>query len=144
MKVLLINPSQVDLVNKKGRIYNRIWTPLDLANCGALLEKEGIDVSILDANAEQLGPGEVSKRAAGYDKVFITSTSLDRWQCPYLDIDPFLKTVDAVKDVTPEVYVAGSHGTVRPVEILTATGAHAVIRGEPERTILDLCMLSKK
>ena len=139
MKVLLINPSQVDLVNKKGRIYNRIWTPLDLANCGAILEKEGINVSILDANAEQLGPDEVAKRATGYEKVFITSTSLDRWQCPFLDINPFLQTVNAVKEATSEVYVAGSHGTVKPEEMLEATGARAIIRGEPERTVLDIC-----
>ena len=75
MKILLVNPFQIHLVNKKGRIYNRTWTPLDLANCGAILEREGIDVAILDANAEQYGPDEVAKRATGYDKVFITSTS---------------------------------------------------------------------
>lgn len=139
MKVLLINPSQVDQVNKKGRIYNRIWTPLDLANCGAILEEEGIEVSILDANAEQLAPDDVAKRATGYEKVFITSTSLDRWQCPFLDINPFLQTVSAVKEVASEIYVAGSHGTVRPEEMLEATGARAIIRGEPERTVLNLC-----
>jgi radical SAM superfamily enzyme YgiQ (UPF0313 family) len=110
-----------------------------LANCGAILEKEGIDVTILDANAEKLGPDEVTMRATGYEKVFITSTSLDRWQCPFLDINPFLKTVNAVKKVASEVYVAGSHGTVRPKEMLEATDARAIIRGEPERTILDLC-----
>ena len=139
MKVLLVNPFQVNLVNKKGRIYNRTWTPLDLANCAAILEKEGINVAILDANAEQIGPQEVARQAMGYDKVFITSTSLDRWQCPQLDINPFLKTVHALNQVVPEVYVMGSHGTVKPVEMLQETHARAVIRGEPERTVLDLC-----
>ncbi|MDR4496970.1 MAG: B12-binding domain-containing radical SAM protein [Candidatus Scalindua sp.] len=143
MKILLVNPFQIHLVNKKGRIYNRTWTPLDLANCGAILEREGIDVAILDANAEQYGPDEVAKRAIGYDKVFITSTSLDRWQCPFLDINPFLETVKALKGVVSEVYVAGSHGTVRPVEMLEVTGARAIIRGEPELTVLDLCNNSK-
>lgn len=139
MRVLLVNPFQVNLVNKKGRIYNRTWTPLDLANCAAILEKEGIEVAILDANAEQIGPQEVAKRATGYDKVFITSTSLDRWQCPQLDINPFLKTVHALNQAVPEVYVMGSHGTVKPVEMLRETQARAIIRGEPERTVLDLC-----
>ncbi|GAX60432.1 Fe-S oxidoreductase [Candidatus Scalindua japonica] len=139
MRVLLVNPFQGRLVNRKGRIYNRTWQPLDLANCGAILENAGIDVSILDANAEQLGPERVARRAMGYHKVFITSTSLDRWQCPSLDISPFLDTVSKLKKVVPEVYIAGSHGTVRPVEMLQATGACAVIRGEPEYTILDLC-----
>ena len=56
MRVLLVNPFQVDLVHKRGRIYNRRWTPLDLANTAAVLEQEGIETAIVDANAEQLGP----------------------------------------------------------------------------------------
>ena len=138
MKVLLVNPFQVDLVHKKGRIYNRKWPPTDLANFRALLEREGIGTAIIDANAEQLSPQKVAQRAAGYDKVFVTSTSLDRWQCPQLDINPFLKTTQALKEVVPEVYVMGTHGTVKPAEMLEATGARAIIRGEPERTVLDL------
>jgi radical SAM superfamily enzyme YgiQ (UPF0313 family) len=138
VKVLLVNPFQVDLVHSKGRIYNRIWTPLDLANTAAVLEREGIDVSILDANAEQLGPETVAARASGFSKVFVTSTSLDRWQCPHLDIQPFLKTVHALNDVVPEVYVLGSHGTVKPREMLQETRARAVVRGEPERTVLEI------
>lgn len=139
MKVLLVNPFQVDLVQKKGRIYNRTWTPLDLAYCGAILEQDAIEVAILDANAEQFGPQEVAARAKGYDKVFITSTSLDRWQCPHLDIHPFLKTVHALNAVVPEVYVMGSHGTVKPEEMLEETRARAVLRGEPETTVREIC-----
>jgi radical SAM superfamily enzyme YgiQ (UPF0313 family) len=56
-----------------------------------------------------------------------------------LDIGPFLKTVHALNDVVPEVYVMGTHGTVRPAEMLEATGARAVVRGEPEKTVLELC-----
>ena len=142
MRVLLINPFQVDLVHKRGRIYNRRWTPLDLANTAAVLEREGIETAIVDANAEQLGPQQVAGRARGFDKVFITSTSLDRWQCPHLDINPFLKTVRAVQQVAPEVYVMGSHGTVKPVEMLEETRARAIIRGEPEVTVRELCRTS--
>jgi radical SAM superfamily enzyme YgiQ (UPF0313 family) len=138
MKVLLVNPYQVDLVHKKGRIYNRKWPPTDLANCAALLEREGIEVAIVDANAEQLGPEEVARRATGYDKAFITSSSLDRWQCPHLNINPFLKTTHALNAAVPEAYVMGSHGTVKPIEMLEATKARAIVRGEPERTIVEL------
>ena len=143
MRVQLVNPFQVDAVHKKGRIYNRTWTPLDLANSAAVLEREGIDVSILDANAEQLGPAEAAAQSRGFDKVFITSTSLDRWQCPHLDINPFLRTVKALHEVAPELYVMGSHGTVKPAEMLKETGARAIIRGEPEQTVLDLCRASR-
>lgn len=139
MKVLLVNPCQVDLVNGRGRIYNRTWTPLDLASTASLLESEGIEANIADANAEQLPPAEVGRLAAGYDKVFVTSTSLDRWQCPQLDLHPFFQTVAAVRERAPEVYVLGSHGTVKPAEMLAETHADAVVRGEPELTVKELC-----
>ncbi|MBI5085883.1 MAG: radical SAM protein [Acidobacteria bacterium] len=139
LKALLVNPYQVDLVQKKGRIYTRTWTPLDLAYSAAVLEREGVEASILDANAERLSPSEVAARARGFDKVFVTSTSLDRWQCPHLDLVPFLRTVHALNDAVAEVYVMGSHGTVKPAEMLAETGARAVVRGEPEAAVLALC-----
>ncbi len=135
MKVLLVNPLQTRLVAGQGRIYNRTWPPLDLASTAALLRGRGHDVSVLDANALRLGPEEASRRAAGFDQVFITSTSLDRWQCPHIDLVPFLDAVRAFKAVAPRVFVMGSHGTVRPVEILEMTGAAGVVRGEPEAVV---------
>jgi len=139
LRVLLVNPFQVEYVHKKGRIYNRTWTPLDLAYCAAMLEHNGVQADILDANAEQTGPEDVALRARGYDKVFLTSTSLDRWQCPHLDLNPFFKTVAAVRAVAPEVYVMGSHGTVKPAEMLEETKADAIVRGEPEYTVEEIC-----
>lgn len=138
MKVLLVNPCQVDLVQKKGRIYARRWTPLDLATTAAVLEREGVQADIVDGNAETLGPEAVAKRAKGYDKIFVTSTSLDRWQCPHLDLGPFLKTVEALRPMADELYVLGSHGTVKPAEMLEETHATGIVRGEPETTVLEL------
>ncbi len=138
MKVLLVNPFHTRLVAKRGRIYNRTWPPLDLASTAALLRAQGHEAAILDANALQLGPEETGGRCAGYDRVFVTSTSLDRWQCPHLDLGPFLDTVKAVTAAAPEVFVLGSHGTVKPAEILELTGARAVVRGEPEGIVAAL------
>lgn len=138
MKVLFVNPFQVRLVGKKGRIYNRTWTPLDLANAAAILRNQGCEVAIVDANAEQIGAAEVARRCAGYDQVYVTSTSLDRWQCPYLDLQPFFEVTAAIKNVVPEMYVMGSHGTVKPFEMLAATGARAIVRGEPEGIVREL------
>lgn len=139
MKILLINPYQIKLVNKRGKIYNRVWTPLALANCAALLEKQGHKVQIIDANALRLFPDEVAKRAINFDKVFISSSSLDRWQCPNLDLEPFLNTVSSIRESTDEVFVLGIHGTVKPKDLLELTQAKAVIRGEPELTIMEIC-----
>ncbi|MFC2142657.1 B12-binding domain-containing radical SAM protein, partial [Acidobacteriota bacterium] len=139
MRILLVNPNQVHLVSRRGKIYNRVWPPLALANCGALLEEQGHEVGIVDANALRLRPDEVAGMAEGYDKVFVSSSSLDRWQCPNLDLDSVLKTVSSIRTVTEEFYILGVHGTVRPGEILEMTQARAVIRGEPELTVVDIC-----
>ncbi len=138
MKVVLINPAQSGVVNPRGRIYNRVWPPLDLATTAAWLEQDGIDVSIIDANAEQLPPEDVAARVADADQVFVTSSSLDRWQCPHLDLRPFLDVVRAVRARVPAVFVLGSHGTVRPDALLEMTGATAVVRGEPEQTVREI------
>jgi anaerobic magnesium-protoporphyrin IX monomethyl ester cyclase len=138
MKVVLINPGQSGVVNPRGRIYNRVWPPLDLATTAAWLEQDGIEVSIIDANAEQLSPAAVAARVSHADQVFVTSSSLDRWQCPHLDLRPFLETVSAVRPLVPQVFVLGSHGTVRPEALLEMTGATAVVRGEPEQTVRDI------
>lgn len=135
MKVALVNPGQTTVVSRRGRIYNRVWPPLDLATTAGGLLSDGVDVSIVDANAENLTPAEVADRVRGADMVFVTSSSLDRWQCPVLDLRPFLETVAALRAQAPQLIVLGSHGTVRPAEVLELTQANAVVRGEPEATV---------
>lgn len=139
MRILLVNPYQIHKVNKRGKIYNRVWPPLALANCAALLEKQGHQVQIIDANALRLFPDKIARSVVNFDKVFISSSSLDRWQCPNLDIEPFLNTVASVRKFADEVYILGVHGTVKPKELLEFTQTRAVIRGEPELTISEIC-----
>lgn len=138
MKVLLVNPFHERLVAGRGRVYNRTWPPLDLAYAAAALRAAGHEPAVLDANALQLDPAETGRRCAGYEQVFLTSTSLDRWQCPHLDLGPFLDTAAAARAAGPELYVLGSHGTVRPAEVLALTGARAVVRGEPEGVVVQV------
>lgn len=139
MKLLLVNPFQQHLVNKKGKIYNRLWPPLALANCAALLRKNGHEVQLLDANAFRLEQSKVAERAGGFDKIFVSSTSLDRWQCPNIDLDPFMDTFNSLQEVSDELFIIGTHGTVKPRELLEWTNADGIIRGEPEMTVLDIC-----
>ena len=139
MNILLIRPYWPYPYSKGEDTYNRIWPPLSLANCAALLEKEGYKVEILDTHAQRIHPSGITRFIHGYDKIFVTSSSLDRWQCPNIDISPFLKTVRHIKEVTDDVYVMGYHGTVEPERILNFTGVKAVIRREPESTVLEIC-----
>jgi len=140
-EIVLINPAYDYPVTKRKEAFrwNRTWPPLDLANSAALLEKHGFEVSIIDANADRLAPRDVTQKIKNFDKIFITSGSLDRWQCPHLDIRTFLETVKAIKETGSEIYVMGPHGTFRPKEILKMTKVNHIIVGEPELTILDIC-----
>jgi hypothetical protein len=65
MRAVFVNPFQVDLVQQKGRIYTRTWTPLDLAYCAAVLRRDGHEVDVVDANAERLAPEAVGERVRG-------------------------------------------------------------------------------
>ena len=112
---------------------------MSLANCAALLEREGHKVKILDAHAQRIRPSEVGRFACDFDKIFVTSSSLDKWQCPNIDINPFIETVRYLREMNDETYVLGYHGTVEPEKILNLTRAKAIIRGEPEFTVLDIC-----
>jgi radical SAM superfamily enzyme YgiQ (UPF0313 family) len=143
--VLLVNPvyEYKDYKNtKKFRIWRhtRVWQPLDLAIAGALLEKKGWKVKILDLNASQISKEEILSEAKSFDKIFITSGSLDRWQCPHLDIRSFIETVHQFKEGNPsaKIYIFGPHVTMRPKEMLEETKATAALIGEPECTILDV------
>lgn len=138
-KILLLKPCWPHLVGKHDLIYNRIWPPLSLANCASLLRDDGHAVTILDAHLERMVPSKVATIAKDFDKVFMTSSSLDRWECPNLELEPFIETAKQIRDYIGELYVMGYHGTVKPDEILKLTQARAVIRGEPEMIVKQIC-----
>ena len=139
MKVLLVKPSFPYPYSRGEFTYNRIFPPLDLVNCAAVLESAGHKVKILDAHALRIKPEKIKKSAGGFDKIFITSSALDRWQCPNIDISPFLDAVNYLREANNELYITGYHGTAEPEAILQTTKARAVILGEPEYSVLDIC-----
>lgn len=136
-QVLLVNPSWDGLVSRKGRRFNRAWPPLELLNCAALLEQDGVRVSLIDARAVPTSLDAIREAAAQHDLAFVTSSPIDRWQCPNLELDPFLAVAAQVDPA--RLFVLGAHGTVAPEALLTMTGARGVIRGEPELAIRALC-----
>ncbi|MBN2055002.1 B12-binding domain-containing radical SAM protein [bacterium] len=138
MRVLLIKPNWSYPVDKADSTYNRRWPPLDLLNCAAFLHRRGHHAAILDASVEALDTDELAARATAFDRVFITSTSLDRWQCPNIDLSAFLRAVEALRRAQVTFHVMGTHGTVRPHDILELTNAATVIRGEPEAAVVEV------
>src|SRR3989304_9041888 len=127
-EVVLINPCLDYPLSKSGSQsrHNRIWPPLSLAYSAALLENAGFEVKIVDANAERLTPAEVADKIGDSEKIFLTTSTLDRWQCPHLDLSPFLEMVKEIKkkNQSTKIFLVGSHGTIRPEEMLKLTEAN--------------------
>lgn len=138
MRAVLVKPCWPYPISPDDHTYNKIYPPLSLLNCAALLERDGVDVELIDAHAERLCPATVAGRAAGADVAFVTSSSLERWQCPNTEIGPIIETARAVSEAVSATYVTGYHGTIWPEAVLRETGARGVVRGEPEMTVRDI------
>jgi anaerobic magnesium-protoporphyrin IX monomethyl ester cyclase len=136
VRVSLVNPRWHE---RGGPVYNRVWMPLSLAVTAALLERDGHDVVVIDAHALGLGSDALRESLTGSDKVFVTSSTLDKWVCPNLDLTPFIRATSVAREVAPQVYGLGVHGTVRPREVLELADVDAVVCGEPELTVRELC-----
>lgn len=135
-EVLLINPAWGGAVSRRGGRHNRRWPPLDLLNCAALLRRQGLGVRLLDARARPTSLAAMRAAARRADLVLITSSPLDRWQCPNLELERFTALARGLAH--PRLVVCGVHGTLRPGEVLAQTGAWALLRGEPEQAAASL------
>lgn len=134
MRILLLNPSWGGLVS--GGRYNRRWPPLDLLNVGAILREDGHAVALLDARAVPVDSRDFDGEVAASDFVLVTTSPLDRWQCPNVEMGPLLAWTDRVPG--EKLLLCGAHGTLFPERMLVLTGARALIRGEPEGAVREL------
>ena len=145
-RVLLVNPAYERPVSRGAGgipILTRIWPPLEMANAAALLRNDlgDIEVKIVDANALNLGPEEVAKRAANSNIIVVSTSAIDRWQCPYLDISSAMSYATYLKKRFHDsrMVIIGPHGTERPDWLLNSfPEIDAIVRGEPELTLREL------
>ena len=124
MKIFLVNPPQLTRYPQP---------PMGLAMMGAVLEREGYQVAILDANALGLQPEEVAPRVADADVVGLTA------------ITPTINTAISIarhlKQANPHltIILGGPHATLLPEETLaTAPDIDIIVRGEGEGTFIKL------
>jgi len=124
VKTVLINPPQ----NSK---YPQ--PPLGLASIAAVLEREGYQVEILDANALQLSESEIAKEIGNVDIIGITAMT------PF--INSAIKVAKEIKKGKSDstVIVGGAHVTVLPEETLSnVPEIDVIVRGEGEETAIEL------
>jgi len=134
--ILLINPGWNGRISRKGRRFNRAWPPLSLLVCASLLQRAGLHVKIIDGRVNHEWRQKSARLIRESDWIGLTSSPLDRWQCPNLELDHFIEFAKSLP--SEKLLIMGAHGSLFPGEMLRRTGAKAVIRGEPEETLLSL------
>lgn len=145
MKVFLVNPPAADGVKivREGRCMQRqgawtsTWPPITLALCAAVLEKENIQVKVIDCIVKNLDANALKERIAQFcPNLIILNTST-----PSIESD--LSMAKLAKEVLPEVKVAalGIHVTALPEESLKSSPyLDYCIRQEPEFIVRDLSL----
>jgi anaerobic magnesium-protoporphyrin IX monomethyl ester cyclase len=137
MSILLVNPGWGERVSRKGRRFNRAWPPLSLMLCASLLEKAGFITRIIDGRVERDWKEKLAGLAQESEWIGLTSTPIDRWQCPNLEIEYFIDLACSLP--SDKLIIMGAHGSIFPRKMIQRTNARAVIIGEPEERFLALC-----
>lgn len=129
LKICLISPPKLKYFPGESTI-----PPVGLACLAGVLEKNGIEVKIIDAAVEKLSAEDVIKKVFDWEPEIIGITA----STPAYPAA--LETMKGIKKMLPEtkVILGGSHGTFKPEDALK-DGFDIVIRGEGEFTLLELC-----
>lgn len=145
--VVFVNPYQrdgvVDAVKTGVQIDNRRRPPVDLAYCAAMLKQNDFSTKVVDANILRLNTDETFTRVSEYDPamVVIATSPLDRWECPYLNIDSSVSLARKIKKNRESAFVVfiGPHGTSSPAWVFgKCPELDVIVQGEPEETVLEL------
>lgn len=132
-KILLISGKQK--VSSIKSLHIKKWPPLELVYTFRLLQDAGFDVTLLDLNYRKIHDDEVIERSKESDFTFLSTASLDRWQCPTFDVDHL---IEIGKKLT-NLYYIGPHASINPKKFLNETNCKGIIVGEPELAILNIC-----
>ncbi|MFH1397319.1 MAG: radical SAM protein [Candidatus Omnitrophota bacterium] len=136
MKVILINPNSSLISNSWA--YRRFFTPiapLGMAYLAAVLEKNGIEVSIIDQFASKITDCQIIERIKMEKPEVIGFSTLTP---VFNDVKRLVKGVRQV-DEGIKVVMGNIHATCFPEEILREGIADIIIKGEGEITLLELC-----
>lgn len=131
MKVLFVNPPQTA---SKYKFMGVIAPPLGIAYMAGVLQKNHIDVEILDASAEDMDFKDVEKELLKRKPDLVALTALTP------TIGRALETAQVVKETLPDsiVVMGGYHPTFNFIETLEDENVDIVIRGEGEYIMLNL------
>lgn len=133
--VLLINPAWITRDDNIWHGIKGAMPPLSLLSIAAVLEKEGIEVSILDAHVDQLSEAEVAREIARKNPRYVGLTVMTSTSIISHRIAQIAKAVDP--QIT--VIVGGVHVDALPDETLRNQAIDYAVRGDGEYTMLEIC-----
>lgn len=121
------------LLNPPFPYYASSQPPLGLAYLTSVSKMEGVDVKIIDANAERLSLKEITERILEYKPEILGITM----STPVFDVA--VKISKAVKREIPVFILAGGpHPSTLPEETLGSGAIDIVCRGEGEETLTEV------
>ncbi|MBN2119617.1 MAG: radical SAM protein [Candidatus Omnitrophica bacterium] len=139
MRILLLSPPYLPEYMRNGRCdyvswSSAQWYPIWLAYCGALLEKNGHKVRLIDALAERLTFKQARKRIVDFspDILVVYSSTKSQQNDIYF--------AEGIKDeISCYVVFVGPYVSAGPEAVLeTSCRIDAVVKGEFEYPILQL------
>jgi len=142
MKIFILNPL---IYSKKKSIMNtRPRQPLSLAYIASLLLEKNYKVKLLDANILKYKADRVIKEIKEYkpDVLILTSTPVDRWECPNSHIDSVFEVINKAK--IEATILTGSHGSLAPDWIFKKCNVKYIVRNEPEMIVSNLVQAIEK
>ena len=144
MKTLLVNPPYSEFVYESRRKAASLDAPLSIAYIAAVLEREGFEVDILDANAFNLTIEKTAERVAdsSADIVGITSTTTVMPVTYRLSREIkklWRENLQPSEYRGKKIVVGGPHVTFTDKQTLTeCRSIDMIARGEGEVTMLEL------
>ena len=137
MKYALVNPRWTF----QGSVYfgcREPHLPLEYGYAKSLLEREGHDVRIVDAQLEDLTRGEIVARVAAFQAdftVITTAPSYLFWRCAPPELRVPQETVRDLDGVGGILVAIGPHGSTTPRTALRKLGVDVVVLGEAEEIL---------
>lgn len=134
MRFALINPRWTF----DGSIYfgcREPHLPLEYGYARALLERDGHDVTLVDAQLHDLGFDEVRRRLEAFRPerlVITTAPSYLFWRCAPPELRVPQESLRALSSVPGLRIVVGPHASTTPAAALRKLGADAAVLGECE------------
>jgi radical SAM superfamily enzyme YgiQ (UPF0313 family) len=134
MKICFVNVPYKEEVYGNVKDVSLLEPPLGICYLAAMLEKEGYDVNIIDAEAERLTIDALVKKVEDLKPSMIGLT------CTTPMVASVKRTAEALKNILPDskIVVGGPHVTAVPEDLLKEKYIDIAVIGEAEYTIVEL------